>query len=493
MTLLEHYDDGAPINIGVGEDVTIKQLAETVARVVGFEGRLTWDTSKPDGTPRKLLDVSRINSLGWKASIGLEDGIRSTYAWFTTEARQMTSHKALVIGINYGPEHSGIAPYTTAAAEHLAKEGHSVQVVTGVPHYPSWTVPDKYRRTLETREAINGVAVARLLHFVPTRQSALLRALYELSFAVHAAWRLRKWRGDTVVAVIPSLLSAVTAAVIARRSGSRLVVWVQDSMTAAADQSGMPGGGLAAKVLRPLEAWILRRASAVAVVSDSFREHAESFGVRPESIEVVRNWSHVVCSDGRPRGGARPAWSGRTGKWCCTLGTWASSRASNGSSRPRRLPRTPTPRCCSSSWAMAVSGRPWQSCATGLPNLTFVDPVSQGDFMDTLAAADILLVCESPTVLDMSLPSKLTSYMAAGRPIVGAVRPDGATARELDFSGAGQVVDGDGPESLVRAIATLIDDPAEMERVGERGQAYAASDLSPAASLAKLADLVTAQ
>lgn len=81
-TLLERYDDAAPINIGVGEDVTIKELAETVARVVGFEGHLTWDSSKPDGTPRKLLDVSRINSLGWKAAIGLEEGIRSTYAWY---------------------------------------------------------------------------------------------------------------------------------------------------------------------------------------------------------------------------------------------------------------------------------------------------------------------------------------------------------------------------------------------------------------------------
>lgn len=81
-TLLERYDDAAPINIGVGEDVTIKELAETVARAVGFEGYLTWDTSKPDGTPRKLLDVSRINSLGWKAAIGLEEGIRSTYAWY---------------------------------------------------------------------------------------------------------------------------------------------------------------------------------------------------------------------------------------------------------------------------------------------------------------------------------------------------------------------------------------------------------------------------
>lgn len=85
-TLLERYDDVPPINIGVGEDVTIKELAETVARVVGFEGQLTWDTSKPDGTPRKLLDVSRINSLGWKASIGLEEGVRSTYAWYVKES-----------------------------------------------------------------------------------------------------------------------------------------------------------------------------------------------------------------------------------------------------------------------------------------------------------------------------------------------------------------------------------------------------------------------
>lgn len=86
VTLLERYDDPAPINIGVGEDVTIKELAEAVARVVGFEGHLRWDATKPDGTPRKLLDVSRIQTLGWKASIGLEEGIRSTYAWFITEA-----------------------------------------------------------------------------------------------------------------------------------------------------------------------------------------------------------------------------------------------------------------------------------------------------------------------------------------------------------------------------------------------------------------------
>jgi nucleoside-diphosphate-sugar epimerase len=70
------------INVGSGEDVTIRELAETVARVVGFNGQIAFDASKPDGTPRKLMDVSRLHRMGWQASIELEDGIQSTYEWF---------------------------------------------------------------------------------------------------------------------------------------------------------------------------------------------------------------------------------------------------------------------------------------------------------------------------------------------------------------------------------------------------------------------------
>ncbi|KGE03797.1 GDP-L-fucose synthase [Pseudohaliea rubra] len=74
------------INVGTGRDCTIAELAQTVARVVGFEGELTFDTSKPDGTPRKLLDVSRLAAMGWAASIGLEDGLAGTYRWFLEQA-----------------------------------------------------------------------------------------------------------------------------------------------------------------------------------------------------------------------------------------------------------------------------------------------------------------------------------------------------------------------------------------------------------------------
>jgi GDP-L-fucose synthase len=77
------------LNVGTGRDCTIRELAETMARVTGFKGRLVWDASKPDGTPRKLMDVSRLAALGWRASIALEEGLAGTYAWFREHVAEL--------------------------------------------------------------------------------------------------------------------------------------------------------------------------------------------------------------------------------------------------------------------------------------------------------------------------------------------------------------------------------------------------------------------
>ena len=82
LFLMNNYDENEIINIGVGEDFTIRELAEVTAKIVGFQGELLWDTSKPDGAPQKLLDISRLNQLGWKAKIRLEQGIATTYRWY---------------------------------------------------------------------------------------------------------------------------------------------------------------------------------------------------------------------------------------------------------------------------------------------------------------------------------------------------------------------------------------------------------------------------
>ncbi len=82
LYLMERYDGGEIVNVGCGEDRTIAELAATVRDVVGYRGEIAYDRSKPDGTPRKLLDVSRLFALGWRPRIALSEGIASTYRWY---------------------------------------------------------------------------------------------------------------------------------------------------------------------------------------------------------------------------------------------------------------------------------------------------------------------------------------------------------------------------------------------------------------------------
>ena len=89
--LLKHYSGESHVNVGTGTDVTIAELATTIARVVGWNGRFVYDSSKPDGTPRKLLDVSMLAGLGWRAKIGLEEGLRNAYGWYLAHRTELVA------------------------------------------------------------------------------------------------------------------------------------------------------------------------------------------------------------------------------------------------------------------------------------------------------------------------------------------------------------------------------------------------------------------
>jgi glycosyltransferase involved in cell wall biosynthesis len=128
--------------------------------------------------------------------------------------------------------------------------------------------------------------------------------------------------------------------------------------------------------------------------------------------------------------------------------------------------------------------------AAGLPNLSFIGTQSEADYDLALAAADVLLVSERATVADMSLPSKLTAYCAAGRPIVAVVHADGATYGEITRSGAGLLVETDRPERLLEEIDRLYRDPNLGHRLAEAGLSYASESLAAPAALARADELV---
>ncbi len=90
LFLLDHFSESGPINVGTGRDSSIRELCELIADIVGFRGKLEFDPAQPDGTPRKLLDVSRLHNAGWSARIGLREGIESTYRWFLEHQHELT-------------------------------------------------------------------------------------------------------------------------------------------------------------------------------------------------------------------------------------------------------------------------------------------------------------------------------------------------------------------------------------------------------------------
>lgn len=128
--------------------------------------------------------------------------------------------------------------------------------------------------------------------------------------------------------------------------------------------------------------------------------------------------------------------------------------------------------------------------AQGLANVSFIPPCAKTDLPNILAAADVLLINERASVADMSLPSKLTSYLVAGRPIVAAVPPDGYTAQEVRWTNAGIVVAAEQPNALLGAIARIAADPLMAEKLGQAGRRYVSESLQAGSILPQLREFV---
>lgn len=388
----------------------------------------------------------------------------------------------LLIGINYAPEQTGIAPYTTGLAEYLAARQWDVTVVTGMPHYPQWRVHDQYRRSLRVRENLAGVRLRRVRHHTPTHLTALSRSSYELTFLLQAL-TVRTPPPDCVVGVVPSLSGGMAAAAHAFRHRVPFGLIVQDLMGPAAAQSGIPGGRTASGPARVLEGWLARQAAGLGVVTESFRTYLESQGVARERITHLPNWSHVSQPTGsRVERRRALGWppeeqivlhAGNMGFKQGLHNVVEAARLAAEQQLPIRL-------------VLMGDGNDrqrLQALGANLPSLQFLDPVPGDIFMEVLAAADVLLINEQASVLDMSLPSKITSYLLAGRPVVAAVRGDGSTAAELNRSQAALLVPPEDPAVLLETLRLLARDSHLQEELPARGMAYARKHFDPTAQL----------
>jgi glycosyltransferase involved in cell wall biosynthesis len=398
----------------------------------------------------------------------------------------------LLVSTNYAPEHAGIGPYATQIAEHwAAPEGGGaaeVHVLTGMPHYPAWRVDPAYRGRWRADETRAGVRLHRRRHTVPPRQTAVKRALFEASVlagGLVAPPRLGR-RPDAVAAQMPSLAGGVLGARLARRWGVPYVPVVQDLMGAAAAQSGITGGDRAAAAASAVEGYALRRATLVGVIHETFVDRVAAMGVDRGRIRLVPNWSHVARPTAdRAATRARLGW--REGQTVVLhSGNMGLKQGLEVLVEAARL--APEVR-----FVLMGDGNQrahLAALAGGIPNLEFAPPAGDGEFPDVLAAADVLAVTQRASVLDMSIPSKLTSYFAAGRPVVASVAGEGGTAEEVRRSGAGVLVEPEDPAALLAAVRSLAADPAAADALGAQGPVYVDAHLSRAAGLARVSALL---
>nr|WP_217205878.1 glycosyltransferase [Streptomyces sp. AC550_RSS872] len=402
-----------------------------------------------------------------------------------------TGCRVLLVSTNYAPEHAGIAPYATLTAEHLAVRGAEVDVLTGMPHYPGWRVHGDYRGRWRMVEYRQGVRVHRRRGFVPTRQTALLRAAYEASFLAHGSIRPPTARPDLVLSQMPTLAGGVIGGGVARRHGVPHVVVVQDLMGAAAAQSGISGGGRVASLVTSVESKILRGAALVGVVHESFVDRVTAMGVPESRVRVVPNWSHVAPSTGDRRAvRARLGWHDEEFV-LLHAGNMGLKQGLDVLVEAARIGARETPRLRIVLMGDGSRRTHLERLATGLPNVDFLKPVPDADFPDVLAAADVLALTQRASVDDMSLPSKLTSYFASGRPTVASVAAQGGTAQEVRRSGAGVVVRADDPAALHGCVAELMGDPGRLAALGARGPAYVRERLSPEAGLGRITAMLS--
>ena len=395
--------------------------------------------------------------------------------------------KVLVIGLNYAPEPTGIAPYTTALSEGLAARGHEVHVLTAMPHYPEWRIRAGYGGWSRS-EHRHGVAVRRLRHHIPNPPEGAHRLLSELSFGARVV--LARWgRPDLVLFVSPALFSTALGILRARvlRPDLPIALWVQDlySLGVVETGAGSPGGPLA-HVMQRVEAAVLRNSSRVVLIHDRFAEIAARLWGGGDRFSVVRNWTHIpaVTSTDETRAATRAALGWRSDETVAVhtgnmgakqdLGNVvAAARLADAGGLPIRFVLVGD-----GSERAALEAR-----AAGIRRIDFLDPLPDGEYQRALAAADVLLVNEHAGLRDMALPSKLTSYFSSGRPIVAATDPGSITAAELQASGAGMRVDPADPRALLEAVRSFGGESAQGGMLGKRGLEYMNGVLSQAEAI----------
>jgi colanic acid biosynthesis glycosyl transferase WcaI len=386
--------------------------------------------------------------------------------------------RILVLGINYAPERTSVAPFATGLCEHLAANGNKVTVVTAFPYYPEWRVWDGYRGSFYRKECINGVNVHRVAHYVPRKPSRLAERLaYDISFTVNCLVAALFTGGcDLIYCYCPPPTVALAAYLLSLIKGAAYVMKLSDLASDVALATGIMKPGFALRLARMFEAFTYRNAKAVICVCQGFIDRLRERGVSEERLYLIPDWGDTENLRPGAEGSAfRLAnqlspdeflvfHTGNMGKKQRLMNVVSAAEAS------RNEPDL--------KWIIVGQGEERvqlqeEISRRGLTNIKML-PLQPVELLSEMyGSANLLLLNQAAAVEDAVIPSKLLTYMGAGRAIVAAVSEKSEAARQIHRANCGVVVPPENPKALVAAVLLLRKDAGLRRKLGANARAFA--------------------
>ncbi len=398
--------------------------------------------------------------------------------------------RILIVTTNFWPEPTGTGPYATDLATTLNSGGYSVQVLTGVPHYPWWNIPATYSAGPELWQNFQGIQITRESHYVPKNLNLITRIVFELSLIRslrRTTLRINAENYDLVLAIGSSLAGGLVAKKISSKLDLPFGIVVHDLAGQGASQSGLPGGFLIAKLVTKIEQSILASAKGVVAISQMMSDVIVGLGIQESKVNTILIYpANSVTPNDRNLSRAKFGWGGddfvvvHTGNMGAKQDLENVIRAANSLNGYSRI-------------KIYLVGHGNQEShlkvlCQGKKNISVMAAVSDEDYSALLSAADLLLVNERTTQIEMSLPSKLTSYLYSERPVLAAVPRGGATWKFLD--GVAELVEAGDPSALAKKIEELSTNPEYLKNLAELGYEFAIKHLDPQIGRAKYREWV---
>lgn len=378
--------------------------------------------------------------------------------------------KILILGINFAPEMISTGLYTTDLAETMAGYGDDVSVISAQPYYPAWKITEGHPRFWWSRGRLaSGVRFTRCPHYVPKKPSGARRILHHASFALNAfpvlAWKTLVGRPDMVLVIAPALLPAPIAWALARLSGAKTWLHVQDFEVEAAFATGLlKEQSVVGHMAKGFDRWIHCRFDKVSSISTPMLRKLSEKGLPDERIFELRNWAKLDFVTPLDRPSAyREEFGVAEEHVLLYSGNIANKQGLE------IIPETARRLAHRKDLRFVICGQgPFldelKALSADCDNVSFfpLQPIER--LGELLGLASLHLLPQIAGVAESVLPSKLTNMMASGRPVLATAEPD--TALAVAVEGCGRVTPPGDAEALADAISSMLDDPENRAALG---------------------------